>query len=613
MVAIAMLGTLLALAIIGPPIFSDAAEQTDQTQANLTASAEHIFGTDALGRDVLARVLTAARLSLVLSVCAVIVGFAVGVPFGAFTALLPARAADAVARVIDIVVAFPPLLLSIVLSVILGIGAFSAVLAIGIAYIPYFARLSRNLASQVVNADYIAASRLLGVGRGRLLIRHVFPNVGETLLLNGASAIGSALLAFAALSFLGLGVQSPDYDWGRLLSTGLDSIYVSPAAALGPAIGLVFAGITFNFVGEGLAKQLARRPQIETVRRPKNLGIVKDNPADSNPELALSVRNLRVGFGGTAARREVVCGVDLDVKAGEIVGIVGESGSGKSLTALSLTGLQPLAAHASMDDLRINGESLRSLSPRSQRRLLGRDVAYVFQDPMSYLNPSLTISTQLTEASQEHRDISAENARWEAVEQLRSISIDSPERRISQYPHEFSGGMRQRAMIAMALMNKPKVLIADEPTTALDVTVQSQVLEKFRAVRDESDIAIIMISHDIGVIAELCDRVVVMYAGKIVEELGVEQLPHAQHPYTRALLDSTPTLTMDRDQALGSIEGRPPVDPGAIVGCAFADRCAYATAICQESPPELLANETGGRAACFHPMSTITTHREEAR
>ncbi|WP_353114475.1 dipeptide/oligopeptide/nickel ABC transporter permease/ATP-binding protein [Microbacterium sp.] len=605
-VSLTMLLVLVLLAVLGPMVLGAAAARTDVHAANLAASAEHWFGTDALGRDIFARVVTATRLSLLLAVSAVLLGFGVGVPLGAVTALLPARAAAALARVIDTLVAFPPLLLSIVLAVIFGLGAHSAVIAIGAAYAPYFARLARNLASQVADADYISASRMLGVRRWRLLARHVFPNVGETLLLNGASAIGSALLAFAALSFLGLGVQQPDYDWGKLLSTGLDSIYISPAAALGPAAFLVFAGVTFNFLGESLAKRLARRPQLaRRVRR----GIVPAASVDEatrvEGDTVLSVRDLRVSVETPAGARQVVRGIDLDIREREIVGIVGESGSGKSITALSLTGLQPLAADVRFGSISLAGSALSALAAKAQRDLLGREVAYVFQDPMSYMNPALRVGTQLSEGPVAHRGIDRRAASKDAVAQLHQVGISAPARRAGQYPHELSGGMRQRAMIAMALMNRPRLLIADEPTTALDVTVQSQVLRTLRGIRDDDGVAIVLISHDIGVIGELCDRVLVMYAGEIVEELAVGDLASARHPYTRALLAATPSLAAERTEELASIPGRPPVDPGAVEGCAFAARCPFATEICRTAPR--LGGDGGRRVACHHPVSAETT------
>ncbi|RBM18334.1 glutathione ABC transporter ATP-binding protein [Prauserella sp. PE36] len=315
----------------------------------------------------------------------------------------------------------------------------------------------------------------------------------------------------------------------------------------------------------------------------------------------LRVRDLRVGFTGNGAEVVAAGGLDFEVRPGETLGIVGESGSGKSATVAAVMGLLPGTASVRAGEISLLGEDLLRVSPRRLRQLRGNDVAMVFQDPMTSLDPVMTIGDQIGEAITAHQhDLSKARVRERAAELLSLVGVSSPERRLDQYPHEFSGGMRQRVVIAMAIANDPRLLIADEPTTALDVTVQAQVLEALRAARDATGAATILITHDLGVVAEMADRLVVMYAGRIVEHGPVrEVLRDPRHPYTRGLLDGLPRL--DRRVArLRPIPGQPP-DLAAIPGaCAFHERCALSQdrARCREERPALRVTATGRESAC---------------
>ncbi len=608
--AAVLLVAVAVLAVLGPVLWGTSAEAVDTSAVLGTPSPEHWAGTDNLGRDILARTLVATRLSMVLAVCAIAVAVAAGLLLGAAPYLLGGRAGRLVAATVNVAVAFPGLLLALFFAVVFGVGATGAVMAVGLAGAPVFARLTQTLVAQVAGRDYVSAARVAGVGRLRILLRHVLPNIAEPLVVNATIGAGGALLAFAGLSFLGLGVQSPAYDWGRLLYDGIGAIYVNPAAALAPGLAVLLAGLAFNLFGESVAKgfgvpvlvgpaAMGRRSlsrlaaEVPTEARP-----AEDRPAD---DVVLEVRDLEVVFTTAAGSVRPVRGVSFDVRRGEAVGVVGESGSGKSLTALAVSRLVGEDGAVRARRLRFLGHDLSAPDSPALRRMLGTSLAMVFQDPMTSFNPTRRIGRQLAEVATEHQGLGRADALARAVDRLASVRIPDAARRARQYPHEFSGGMRQRAMIGMGLMGTPSLVVADEPTTALDVTVQQQVLDLLAAIRAADDVALVLISHDVTVVAEVCDRVLVMYAGRIVEDLPAADLATgAQHPYTRALVAAVPHMDTDLDRPLATIPGRP-VDPAEVpAGCAYAARCPLADARCRAEDPPLVPTVDGGRVACWH-------------
>jgi peptide/nickel transport system ATP-binding protein len=314
----------------------------------------------------------------------------------------------------------------------------------------------------------------------------------------------------------------------------------------------------------------------------------------------LEVRGLRTTFRGERGEVRAVDGIDLRVERGRTLGIVGESGCGKSVTALSIMGLvpQPPGCIAAGEVL-FEGEDLLKAPPQRLRDLRGDQLAMIFQEPMTSLNPAFPVGDQIAEALLRHRDIGKEEAKNAAIEMLRRVRISSPERRAKDYPHQLSGGMRQRVMIAMALACNPKLLIADEPTTALDVTIQAQILELMRALREELGTAIILITHDLGVIAELADEVAVMYAGRIIERCAAGRLfAEPQHPYTVGLLGSIPLLHMERER-LAAIQGFVPDAAALPEGCRFHPRCPFAIDRCSREIPPLEEISAGHFVACW--------------
>ncbi len=321
--------------------------------------------------------------------------------------------------------------------------------------------------------------------------------------------------------------------------------------------------------------------------------------AMAQQEILFSIRGLRVSFGHGKTAFDVVRSVDLDLRPGEVLGIVGESGSGKSIGMLASIGLQPEGATV-RGSVRFKDTELVGLPRREMRKLRGSRIAMIFQDPLSSLNPVMKIGAQLTEALQLHQPgLGNKAAQKRATELLELVAIPEPERRIRQYPHEFSGGMRQRVMIAMALANDPDLLIADEPTTALDVTVQAQVMDVLQRLQKQLNLGLVLITHDLGVLAGRANRVAVMYAGQIVEQASVDALfSHPMHPYTRGLIASIPNMAVDRDR-LYSIEGTPPSPANMPSGCAFHPRCPMAAEICMTTPPPVMRFGDHGAACHF--------------
>ncbi len=314
----------------------------------------------------------------------------------------------------------------------------------------------------------------------------------------------------------------------------------------------------------------------------------------------LRVENLRTWFDSDRGPIRAVDGVDLSIEAGRTLGVVGESGSGKSVTALSVLRLVDPPGHSAPESrILFDGRDLAQLDEKAMERVRGASISMIFQEPMTSLNPAYTVGDQIMEVLRRHRGMSKAEAREHTIEMLRRVRIPSPEQRVDDYPHKLSGGMRQRVMIAMALACNPKLLIADEPTTALDVTIQAQILDLMRKLRDETGTAIMLITHDLGVIAELARTVVVMYAGRIVEKVAVGDLfADPQHPYTVGLLGSIPKLAADEPR-LATIEGAVPNPTALPPGCKFHPRCPFAVERCRREEPPLLEVKPGHLAACW--------------
>lgn len=575
-------------------------------------TAGHLLGTDHLGRDILSRLIWGTRISLAVGLSATIIAAFFGSLLGLVAGYAGGRTDTLIMRGIDMVMAFPYILLALAIVAVLGPGLLNALYAIALVNIPFFARNIRGITLGLSRREFVDAARLSGKSPVQILFLEILPNVLPVIVITMSTTVGWMILETAGLSFLGLGAQPPQADLGSMLGEGRKILFTAPHVSIIPGLMIFALVMSINLFGDGVRDILDPRLRAGSLTRPVSRTAVHrkpdEIPAPSEKGGVLDVRQMRTEFQIGSSVYKAVGGVDLNLKEGECLGVVGESGSGKSVTAMSIMGLVPtppgrIAGGAAY----LDGEDLFAASDRRIRDLRGGSVAYVFQDPLSTLHPLFTVGDQLTEAITTHQPMSGSKAREKAVELLSLVRIPNAKERLSAYPHELSGGMRQRVCIAMALANDAKVLIADEPTTALDVTVQSQILTLMNGLRRERNAAILFITHDFGVVSALCDRVAVMYAGRIVETGTTEEvLANPRHPYTAKLIECVPVLG-EPDRRLDAIEGRPPVVNNLPDGCAFAERCPHAQASCRTGEINLeMSSETRG-VRCLFPLNSGAT------
>jgi ABC-type dipeptide/oligopeptide/nickel transport system ATPase component/ABC-type dipeptide/oligopeptide/nickel transport system permease subunit len=536
-VGLALLGVVAVTAVVAPPLLGTAATQLGGSP-NLPSVPDHPLGTDTLGRDMLARTLVATQSTVLMAVSATALSAIVGIAVGVATWLAPRRLRELSLRGIEFAISYPTMLVAIIVAAVLGQGVVQVVIAIAIANMAGFARLTANLAAKIASSEYVQTARLLGVPSYRLAMRHILPNMAEPTLILIAGAFSGSLVEISGLSFIGLGPQSPAFDWGRLLSEGLSKIVVNPVVIVGPAVALTITSLAALLVGDGLAAAANPRSNTDRARLTKS---VEGSPAIVGEERDLVVVDgLEVKHADTG--RLLVSDVSFTIRRGEILGIVGESGSGKSVTASVVGRLLGEGLHAQARTLSLDGTDLTG---RGSDRFLAERIGFVYQDPGTALNPALILGIQLTDVLRVRLRHTRRAAMSMLVERFRAVMLTDPEGRLRQYPHQLSGGMKQRAMIASAMSIEPALLIADEPTTALDVTVQREVLTLIKRMNTESGTSMLFISHDLSVVRALCDRVLVMKDGRIVERIEDVRGMTADsvvHPYTKKLLAASPVV-----------------------------------------------------------------------
>ena len=541
----------------------------------------HPMGTDDLGRDVLARVVLGAQISLQVGLLSALIATVFGCAFGALSGYLGGAVDEAMMRVAEVFQVVPRFLLAIVIIALFGSGLDKMVLVIGFLSWPGTARVIRAQVLVMRGEDFVLSAIMSGATTGRVILRHIMPSAhggGRCLPADGGCDPGRILS------------QLP---WsGRPIATELG--HAAATGATLPALRLVDDHLPrCRPGGDDILVEPAGRRAERRGNAPGNGLMQADGPL-------LSVRNLTTEFTGTPTPFRAVDDVSFDVGARERVALVGESGSGKSLTVRSILGLLPAGARTSGGSVRFAGHDLLTMPERKRARLRGGDVALVFQDPMTSWNPVKRVGVQIAEALVLHGRTKPARRFRRVIELLRRVGIPDPGLRARAYPHQFSGGMRQRGMIAMGLANEPRLLIADEPTTALDVTVQDQVIRLLRQLGQESGMAILLITHNLALVASLCDRVIVLYAGRVVETGGTEALfRDPQHPYTWGLLRSVPRLDQARGERLQGVPGQPAQDPGRISGCKFHPRCTLRVSRCEVEEPPLEIVAPGQSARCW--------------
>jgi oligopeptide/dipeptide ABC transporter ATP-binding protein len=588
---------LVTLAAIFAPLLSPYPPNLQNLNlVNTGPSGLHWLGTDDLGRDILSRLIWGGRISIRATFEIVGIAIAFALPIGLVAGFFRGTVDAVIMRIMDAMFSFPPLVLALTVAALLGASLNDTAVAIAIVFIPSFVRLLRGEVIAVREENYIEAARSLGATSNRLIRRHILPNVASPIIIQMSLALGFALLVEAGLSFLGIGEQPPTPSWGSMLNEGYAFIFSTPWALVFPGLAIMLCVLSFNLVADGLRDSLGReRPKSSSLissdgkQRKSRLaqlrGLTPRSPepapaARQNRSTLLSVKDLRIEFLTNGKWLPVMESANFTVARGKTLGLVGESGSGKTVSALAVMGLLPARGCRASGSALFEGRDLMRLPPAEFRQIRGNDIAMIFQEPMTSLNPAFTVGNQIAEQVRAHRHMGKDESWKVAVEMLQRVEIPDAANRARDYPHAFSGGMRQRVMIAMALSCSPKLLIADEPTTALDVTTQAQIVELLHTLQSQEDMAMIFVTHDLGVIADVADDVVVMYAGQIVEHTEAAAL------FTEALLHSIPQLT-PAGQPLHFIPGIVPRPDQIPRGCRFNPRCSYATDECTTTSVEL--------------------------
>jgi len=599
---------ILLLALVAPLLPLQDPNATSPADRLLPPLSEgHLLGTDALGRDLLSRLLHGARVSVAVGVSATLIAAFFGSLIGLLAGYAGGWSDSLMMRGIDMLMAFPYILLALAIVAVLGPGLINALYAIALVNIPFFARNIRGVTLGLARREFVDAARLSGKSRAGILFTEILPNVLPIIVITMSTTIGWMILETAGLSFLGLGAQPPQADLGSMLGDGRAVLFNAPHVAIIPGVLIFLLVMSINLLGDGIRDVLDPRLKSGALARPRARTAVERKAVPDAPQTSenavLSLSDLRTAFGSGRRQVEAISGVDLQIRRRECLGLVGESGSGKSITAMSIMGLVPTPPGRIVGgSIFFQGEDLLEASDRRIRELRGGAVSHVFQDPLTSLHPLFTVGEQLVEAIRAHQPLRRAQAEERAGELLELVRIPSPRRRLKAYPHELSGGMRQRVCIAMALANEAELIIADEPTTALDVTVQAQILSLMSKLRHEKETSILFITHDFGVISALSDRVAVMYAGQVVETgRTADVLAAPAHPYTRKLIDCVPVLGQG-DRKLDAIEGGPPATGAGAPGCAFAPRCAFARDACRRGEIALERLQEGREVRCLFPL-----------
>jgi peptide/nickel transport system permease protein len=543
-----LFGFIALLAILAPVLPLPNPDITDQPNRLLPPLSDgHLLGTDHLGRDILARLIWGTQISLIVGISATALAAIFGSLIGLVAGYMRGATDTVLMRFVDMLMAFPYILLAIAIVAALGPGLLNALYAIAIVNIPFFARNIRGVTVSVRNREFVEAARLSGKSHPAILFTEVLPNVLPVIVITMSTTVGWMILETAGLSFLGLGAQPPTADLGSMLGQARAQLFTAPHASIIPGVMIFALVMSINLLGDGVRDVLDPRLRSGALDRPMAVTKIrrKAKPAPTIEKApSLVVEHLTTGFDDGGHLTPAVKGISFRLDKGECLGLIGESGSGKSVTALSLMGLVASPPGLITDGaVYIDGRDVLGLREQELIALRGARVSYVFQDPLTTLHPLYRVGEQVAEAILAHQAVGKSAAKTRAIALMETVGIRDAAERSRAYPHELSGGQRQRIGIAMALANDPDIIIADEPTTALDVTVQARILDLLQNLRRERGLALLLITHDFGVVAQVCDRVAVMKNGEIVEQ-GVTDtiLRDPQHDYTKRLIACVPEL-----------------------------------------------------------------------
>jgi peptide/nickel transport system permease protein len=539
--SIALLLLVALVAVIAPLLPLPDPLVVDLRSANLPPSGEHLLGTDSSGRDVLSRLVWGARVNLLGAALALAVAVAIGLPSGLLAGYY-GKWFDGVSNwFTGLIMALPGIVVVLAARAVLGPSIWIAMTVFGIMLSPSIFRIVRGAVLSVRGELYVDAARVSGLTDARIMGRHILTVVRAPVIIQSARLASIAIAIQAGLEFLGVSDISVP-SWGTMLNEGFRRIAISPELVLWPALTIGLVSMALILLGNALRDALEDTgggARSEAVATSTAATAVPTTTAPAAPVegALLSVRGLRVGYPAGDGYADVVHGVDLDIAEGEVLGLVGESGSGKTQTAFAVLGLLPEGGKVTGGSIRFDGVDLAGAGERTFEGLRGTQIAYIPQEPMSNLDPSFRIGWQLTAPLRHRLGLSKTAARDRALDLLDRVGIRDPRATFDAYPHQISGGMAQRVLIAGAVAGEPRLLIADEPTTALDVTVQAEVLDLLRDLQREQKMAVLLVTHNFGVVADLCDRVAVMSAGRVVETGEVDNvLRSPKDAYTKRLL-----------------------------------------------------------------------------
>ncbi|NUM47075.1 MAG: dipeptide/oligopeptide/nickel ABC transporter permease/ATP-binding protein [Anaerolineales bacterium] len=603
-IGLAMLVISLITAIFAPQIAPyNPKESVDVTIDDIYArpSAAHLLGTDDAGKDVLSNFIYGSRVSLTVGFFASFISIFIGGVIGIVAGFYGGRVENVFMRFTDIMLVIPDLPLIVVIIALTKPSLWNIIFVIGLLGWTTTSRLVRSQTLAVKSRKFVLRAKAIGAGNLHIIRHHIIPLVMPLLVVNTVLVISLAILNESTLSFLGLGDPTA-LSWGQMLNFAFSRGAMSTGAwwaLVVPGFGIVWVVLSLTLLGQGLEQVL--NPRLET----HHLTVIKDKPPEtpvtappfpqdfSQAPVLLDVRDLSVDYVNAGqAPAHAVQKVSFQLRQGELLGLVGESGCGKTTLMLALMRLLPAAGRIVNGQVLFHDRDLSQVSEEEMADVRWKSISIVFQGAMNALNPVRTVGDQIAEAIRQHLDITDKEKLDTRVRELLELVGISPDR-AGHYPHQYSGGMRQRAMIAMALACNPQVIVADEPTTALDVMIQAQILELLHTLRQRLGLSIIFVTHDLGVVAEMCDTVLVMYGGVSAEYANVDTIfNEARHPYTQELLKAFPDLTRPGGK-LAAIPGYPPRLNALPPGCLFAPRCPLAFDRCHTEKPALHALKTG--------------------
>jgi peptide/nickel transport system permease protein len=616
-VALAILAVFIVAAIFAPLIAPYNPTAENLSVAYQLPSAHHWLGTDEFGRDLLSRIIYGGRVSLLGSAEATGVFVAIGLTLGLLSGYLGGVVESVVAWIADVSFALPQIIVVLAVLSILSDSTTAAMIVLGILGAPALAIFISGAAKSVRAEPYISAARVTGLRSRQIIVRHIFPQILSPLIVQVSLFAGVALLFQTGLDFLGLGTQPPQASWGAMVADGATYLGRDLWMVLPAGFAIVLTVISFGLIGDALqdARADRRRTAVTGERRPERPARPTPSSRDelaAPPDAVLTVRGLSAATSG-ARPVTIVEDVSFSIRAGQCLGIVGESGCGKTMTVMAVIGLLPDGVEATAGQILFQGSDLRTLTPRQYARVRGSGIAMISQEPAANLDPCFTVGQQITEVVRRHGGLHRKQARQRTIELLEQVQLPDPAAVAKRYPHQLSGGMAQRVLIATALAANPAVLIADEPTTALDVTVQAEILALLRRLREQTGLAIILVSHDWGVIADSCDAAIVMYAGEVVEEAGIEDVfDQPRHPYSYGLMSSNPYYAGGPGTPLQSIKGSVSTVGAWPDGCRFAERCSFATAECRAAEISLDPVAPGHWSRCVHSEEVPAPELENA-